>query len=1136
MSKKQLQSRLESLFSDLEQEHVPLYDSHADNLPGWAWACDSQGRFTDCSPAIHNYLGLQPDELIGNSLTDFHLTHRSSLALKNAIQKGEDYPIEISLEYLAGPKNQSLPVTMHIFPAPAQNGNLPGWHGFTQVLAETEDKPSWVEPPSPASKEQTETPESSLELIPAPEWPKAPDMPMELTVRPDEGGQVVESDDLPASVRKDSSQIDRRVMERTVEDSASSVLALTLSDTVQKSNLLFEIVDDTHNRLWSEDERLLVEQVADQLSLALENARLFQETQNALSESEALYNASAELNAANDYNEILEILCKYTLLEKIDKTASLNLFDHPWRENDRPGWVQTIAYHSFLPKGAIAPRYPLDAFPAADSLLSPDSATQVEDVVEDPRLDENSRALYGLRFQAASTIFAPLMVAGQWIGFVNGVFGVPTQYSPGEVRRLMALASQAAIAIQNMRLLEESRWRANQLQTAAEIARDTSSTLALDTLLRRTVNLIRDRFGYYHASIFLLDESGENAIVRESSGEAGQEMKQRGHSLAVGSLSVIGYVTEKGQALVVNDVSRDPIHAPNPLLPDTRSEAGLPLKIAERIIGALDVQSADVNAFTEDEISVLQVLADQIAVAVDNARSYEISQKAVEEMRELDRLKSQFLANMSHELRTPLNSIIGFSRVILKGIDGEINDQQHQDLNAIYNSGQHLLGLINDVLDLSKIEAGKMELAFEEDVNLVDLINSVMSTLVGLVKDKPIKLYREIDPNLPLMRADPMKVRQVLINLFSNAAKFTTSGSITVRAGVQAAPHGGEEIIISVIDTGSGIAPEDQSRLFQPFSQVDGSLTRKTGGTGLGLSICRHLVEMHGGRIGLQSQPGQGSHFFFTLPLSTVGNLQPDQDGEKVVLAVDDDPQVIGLYQRYLSKHGYRVVPLTDPDQALERARELQPFAITLDIMMPGLDGWQVLQKLKTSPDTRQIPVIVCSILGNQKKGFSLGATNYLMKPILEEDMVAAINQLNAGGEIADILVISGKPEERELLQETFAFQEKYHLHLVEDISKALVVLGFKRPDAIIMDAITSIAAMPELDGFTLLETLRGDAYLRDIPVVVYAASELGEAQLNRLSEFPQTMLRKGLIEEKELLESLQKVLGRFNPQKSGLA
>ncbi len=230
-------------------------------------------------------------------------------------------------------------------------------------------------------------------------------------------------------------------------------------------------------------------------------------------------------------------------------------------------------------------------------------------------------------------------------------------------------------------------------------------------------------------------------------------------------------------------------------------------------------------------------------------------------------MKSQFLANMSHELRTPLNSIIGFSRVILKGIDGEINDIQRQDLTSIYNSGQHLLGLINDVLDISKIEAGKMELQFD-DVNIIELINSVMSTAVGLVKDKPIKLRHILPESLPIVSADNTRIRQVLLNFLSNAAKFTEEGSITVKAIETLSPDGEPEILVSVTDTGEGIAREDRDKLFQPFSQVDDSPTRKSGGTGLGLSICRSFMEMHQGRIGLLwSEVGQGSTFFFALPI-----------------------------------------------------------------------------------------------------------------------------------------------------------------------------------------------------------------------------------------------------------------------------
>ncbi|HRJ76340.1 MAG TPA: ATP-binding protein, partial [Anaerolineales bacterium] len=429
----------------------------------------------------------------------------------------------------------------------------------------------------------------------------------------------------------------------------------------------------------------------------------------------------------------------------------------------------------------------------------------------------------------------------------------------------------------------------------------------------------------------------------------GAEMKKAGHSLSIDDKSIVGKVSSNGEPIIVNDTTQDPLHKFNPLLPETRAEAAIPLRIGSRIIGVIDIQSKNVNAFSEDEISVLQTLADQVAVAIDNARSFELSQQAVMEMREIDRLKSQFLANMSHELRTPLNSIIGFSRVILKGIDGPLTELMQQDLTAIYNSGQHLLGLINDILDLAKIEAGKMELAFDE-VNITDLSASVLSTMSGLIKDKPIQMKRNIEPDLPPVKADAIRVRQVMINLLSNAAKFTEEGEITVDISLYK-NNGRNEVKVSVNDTGAGISKAVQEKLFQPFSQVDASPTRKTGGTGLGLSICKQLINMHGGEIWVESEEGKGSKFHFTLP------IYPKEGesiaGDKVILAIDDDMQVISLYERYLHPQGYQVVPLTDATQAVERVKKLKPFAITLDIMMPGIEGWTVLDALKSDPDTR---------------------------------------------------------------------------------------------------------------------------------------------------------------------------------------
>jgi CheY-like chemotaxis protein len=269
-----------------------------------------------------------------------------------------------------------------------------------------------------------------------------------------------------------------------------------------------------------------------------------------------------------------------------------------------------------------------------------------------------------------------------------------------------------------------------------------------------------------------------------------------------------------------------------------------------------------------------------------------------------------------------------------------------------------------------------------------------MATARGLVKDKPVKLVTEIEENLPIVHADATRVRQILLNLISNAAKFTDEGSITVSVRQRAGKDGKSELYLAITDTGTGIAEADQEKLFIPFSQVDGSPTRKVGGTGLGLSITRMLVELHGGEIGVISAEGKGSTFWFTLPVpdeaSETGETHPP------VLAIDDDPQVISLYDRYLGNAGYQVIAVTDPRNALIQAREIKPTVITLDIMMPDFDGWQLLKDLKDDPEVGHIPVVICSILEEQEKGLELGAADYLVKPILEEELVQAIEKITA--------------------------------------------------------------------------------------------------------------------------------------------
>ncbi len=586
-------------------------------------------------------------------------------------------------------------------------------------------------------------------------------------------------------------------------------------------------------------------------------------------------------------------------------------------------------------------------------------------------------------------VIAPLMWRGAPVGMVMVEDDAPRTWNPEEVELVAAVAQEMTQALEAAHLFALEQRRARQLQAAAEVSRAASSLLDLDELLNRVVELIRDAFGFYHVQVFLVDEENYAAWLRASTGEAGRLLLERQHHLIVGSQSVIGQVTATGKPVVARDTDRDQVHRRNELLPDTRAECAVPLRVGTRIIGALDVQSTEPDVFDEEDIAVLQTLADQLAVAIENARAYQQQRETAERLRELDQLKTQFLANMSHELRTPLNSIIGFSRVILKGIDGPITDLQRKDLTTIYNAGQHLLGLINDILDISKIEAGKMELDFEE-VDLNQIIDGVLSTTKGLIKDKPVRLRKEVPEELPIIRADATRVRQILLNLLSNAAKFTEEGEICLTA-----VRTGDEIMISVSDTGPGIPEEKLDRLFEAFYQVDSSMTRKVGGTGLGLAIARHFVEMHGGRISVRSTVGQGSTFSFTLPIAGPPEDKEQARRQPVVLAVDDEPGITELYTRYLEPEGYRVISVNDARDVLLAVRRYQPDVILLDIKIRDVNGIDVLRMLRREDLTREIPIVVCSIEEDQREAcLEAGATDFLPKPILRGELVACLNAL----------------------------------------------------------------------------------------------------------------------------------------------
>lgn len=458
----------------------------------------------------------------------------------------------------------------------------------------------------------------------------------------------------------------------------------------------------------------------------------------------------------------------------------------------------------------------------------------------------------------------PLIVRGETVGqlAVAGLASV----APESLQLAASIAAQASIHLETLRLSEQNEKRAYEMEAVAEMSTTTSTVLDPDRLLQTIVDLTKERFGLYHAHIYLASDSWQTLMLAAGAGDAGRQMVAQQPAIAFDdSNSLVARCARERKAVVVSDVRSDPGFLPNALLPDTRAELAVPMIVGDRVLGVFDVQSDRVSGFGDKDAGIYTTLASQVAVALQNARLYVEQAATLTQLRELDRLKSSFLANMSHELRTPLNSILGFADVVLAELDGPLTENMGTDLQLIQKNGQHLLHLINDVLDMAKIEAGRMNLAPEQFV-VKDVLEEVVSITSTLASEKKIDLCvdENSDPEVSLL-ADRTRLQQVMINLVNNAIKFTDKGRISIHAQRK----GEGAALITVRDTGMGIPPDKLEIIFQEFAQIDTSSTRKVGGTGLGLPISRRLVEMHGGRLWAESTgiAGEGSTFFVELPL-----------------------------------------------------------------------------------------------------------------------------------------------------------------------------------------------------------------------------------------------------------------------------
>ncbi len=510
-------------------------------------------------------------------------------------------------------------------------------------------------------------------------------------------------------------------------------------------------------------------------------------------------------------------------------------------------------------------------------------------------------------------------------------------------------------------------------------------------------------------------------------------------------------------------------------------------------------------------------------------RMIDEANRAQEAAERANRSKSIFLANMSHELRTPLNAIIGYSEMLQEEIEDLGKTSLTADLQKIHSSGKHLLGLINDILDLSKIEAGKMSL-YLEDFDVSAMVEEVCTTIRPLIEKSTNRLEIRQQGNLGEMRSDLTKVRQMLFNLLSNASKFTEGGVITL--GIErTSSAGGDRLIFSVADNGIGMTEEQMGRLFQAFTQADVSTTRKYGGTGLGLTITRRFCEMMGGAIEARSQHGNGSVFTINLPAHLAEqktdapavreSISPSGcgDGSCTVLVIDDDPMVCEMMQRFLAEDGFRVVTANSGDEGLALARNLKPCAITLDVIMPSMDGWAVLNALKNDPELADIPVIMLTIVDDKSMGYALGAADYLVKPLSRERLRSVLERYRPDNGDKRVLLVEDDATTRDMTQRMLEKEGWFVTSAVNGVD-GLAQVAENPPGLILLDLM-----MPEMDGFQFVLELEKHQEWRAIPILVVTAKDLTLEDRRRLNGHVERIMQKGAYRREDLLKNVRELV-----------
>ena len=535
--------------------------------------------------------------------------------------------------------------------------------------------------------------------------------------------------------------------------------------------------------------------------------------------------------------------------------------------------------------------------------------------------------------------------------------------------------------------------------------------------------------------------------------------------------------------------------------------------------------------FGADETARMRQLMTAFVTAIDRRHLIVELERANTALKDANQHKSVFLANMSHELRTPLNAIIGFSELLTDARDGQFDDATRKRfVGQILSSGKHLLGLINDILDLSKVEAGQMELRLQTVV-VSEVVDQVVRTVEPLSAKKDIKIRAEVDGAGEVL-ADPGKLKQMLLNLVSNAIKFTSDGGVVVVRAARLA----STMEVSVADTGIGIAEADQHKIFQEFHQVDQGPGRRHEGTGLGLALTRRFAILHGGDVRVSSEPGRGSVFTLTLPLratATPASDKPVASGRNgqatgpLVLVVEDDPAAAELVVHQLQAAGYRIEVARTGTEALAKANALQPAAITLDIILPEVDGWEVITRLKSDPATSAIPIVVVSVVDNPDLGIALGAIDYFVKPIDGKELVRRLNRFHlerpGHDDAPRVLIVDDEAANRSWLTKTLE-PEGFVVVAATGGREAIDLAKASPPDYVVLDLM-----MPDVTGFDVVEALRADPTTRDVPIMVLTAMNLTEADKRLLNGRVSEVLSRGAAGTSDIVGLLKRVVNHRN-------